>query len=195
MSRAFFQALATRYEDSGLPAGREVADVLGRIPGGIDGPVHDLAELRTALAQDRDPLADLMAQFAARLPWTLGEGAVAMPAGFQGKYRFCEIVGPHGLIRAETIRFGAYLQFANTHYPFHSHSAEEIYLPVSGTARWWRDGVAGEAAPPGTLIRHGPWERHATATGAEPLVALWAWTGEIGFETHRVDGVSPAGAG
>lgn len=146
-------------------------------------------ELTRALCiEDRDPLADEIAPFAARLPWKLGDGEVSMPEGFAGRYRFCEIVGPNGLAAHQTIRFGAYLQFAETFYPMHNHEAEEIYLPISGTARWWRDDVAGEHVAPGTLIRHAPWERHATQTTGAPLLALWGWTGAIGFGSHRVDG-------
>ena len=110
-----------------------------------------------------------------------------MPAGFKGRYSFCELVRPEAPVRAPDVCFGAYLQFPDTWYPLHWHAAEELYFPLSGTALWTRDGVRDRAEPPGTLIRHGPHERHATRTGAEPLLALWAWTGDLDFASYGIE--------
>ena len=87
------------------------------------------------------------------------------------------------------VAFGAYLQFPDTWYPRHWHAAEELYFILSGTALWTRDGVSAEPAPPGTLIRHASFERHATRTLAEPLLAFWVWLGDLDFESYGIEEV------
>jgi hypothetical protein len=112
-----------------------------------------------------------------------------MPASFAGRYSYCDIVGPEASIHAPDIGFGAYLQFPDTWYPLHWHAAEELYLPLSGTAKWTRDGVADRPARAGTLIRHASYERHATRTLSEPLLALWVWLGDLDFNSYGIEGV------
>lgn len=173
-----------------LPAARTAAGRLEALAGqraaGEAGgfvPRH----LDTALAAaGAHPLAALFAEIAHRVPWVEVSGR-DMPAGFRGRYSYCDIAGPEGAIHAPDICFGAYLQFPDTWYPPHWHAAEELYLPLSGTALWTRDGVRDAAAPPGALIRHAPFERHATRTGAEPLLALWAWIGDLDFGTYEIE--------
>ncbi|MBY8977832.1 hypothetical protein KHP62_18610 [Rhodobacteraceae bacterium NNCM2] len=189
----FLAAVAGRYRASALPSAQEAAAELDRLtaaPCPLGETALELPELDRALEDPgRHPLADLARPFAHRLPWKTGDDQLTMPSGFAGRYRFCEIVGPDGLIPHQTIRFGAYLQYAGIYYPLHSHEAEELYLPICGTARWWRDGVEGRFETPGTLIRHASYERHATETAASPLLALWAWTGGIDIGSYRIDGI------
>lgn len=173
-----------------LPAAQTAAELLEALEGqradGADSgfvPRHLDAALAAAEAH---PLTALLAPIARRVPWVEVSGH-DMPAGFKGRYSYCDIVGPAAPIRAAEICFGAYLQFPETWYPLHWHAAEELYLPVSGTALWTRDGVWDEAARPGTLIRHAPYERHATRTGPQPLLALWAWTGDLSFDSYGID--------
>jgi hypothetical protein len=74
-----------------------------------------------------------------------------------------------------------------THYPRHRHEAEEIYMPLAGTAAWqqgdgdWRDQL------PGTVIHHQPFEPHAMRTHAEPLLALYLWRGAGLAQKARLD--------
>jgi hypothetical protein len=42
---------------------------------------------------------------------------------------------------------------------------------------------------PGTLIRHASNERHAARTGAQPLLALWVWLGDLNFDSYGIEGV------
>ena len=131
-------------------------------------------------------MTDAFAPYVPSAPWTYGTGK-EMPACFVGRYGYCEIVGPGCPIPSEVIAFGAYLQFPDTWYPRHSHAAEELYFVLSGTALWSRDGVDDVAAPPGTLIRHASFERHATRTGPEPLLAFWIWMGDLDFASYEID--------
>ena len=140
----------------------------------------------TLAAAEAHPLAARLAPLARDLSWS-GGSEFEMPSSFQGRFAYCEIAGPNGMIPAEGFRFGAYLQFPGTWYPIHSHAAEELYFILSGTAEWTRDGINGQPEPPGTLIRHASHEGHATRTLAEPLLALWAWRGDIDLASYRVE--------
>ena len=68
----------------------------------------------------------------------------------------CEIIGPSGQIRDESIRAGLLFQDANVLYPRHSHAAEEIYFPLSGQAAWQTDDDDWRLHAPGDVIHHLP---------------------------------------
>ena len=99
-------------------------------------------------------------------------------------YCFAMIAGPGGMIEDDRLRFGVYLQRPGTAYLSHRHEAEELYLPLSGVALWQKDNADFAPVASGTLIHHAPWQPHATATQDAPLLALWAWTGNLDFETY-----------
>jgi mannose-6-phosphate isomerase-like protein (cupin superfamily) len=142
----------------------------------------------TLTAANTHQLAAYLAPLAHNLSWSQGS-EFRMPSGFQGRFAYCEIAGPDGMIPADGFRFGAYLQFPDTWYPIHSHAAEELYFILSGTAECTRDGIGDQPVPPGTLIRHTSHEGHATRTQAEPLLALWAWHGDIDLASYQVENV------
>ena len=72
-----------------------------------------------------------------------------MGVEFLKNYAWCEILGPEGLRSGLRIACGFLLLGPHTLYPRHRHAAEEIYLPLSGTAQWqqgdgnWRRARAG----------------------------------------------------
>jgi mannose-6-phosphate isomerase-like protein (cupin superfamily) len=188
---ALVSAAAEAYATTGDAAATALARSLRppaggyRLPQGNEQPA--LACLGTALdALPAGPLARPLRAVAPLVPWTVGD--FKMPASFAGRSAYVEILGPDGFAGPETLRFGLYVQTPESFYPPHSHAAEELYYVLSGTARWQKDD--GEPAPrsPGTLIVHGPWQRHAMRTAAEPLLAMWAWTGDLNTESYRVDG-------
>ena len=186
-------AFAAELRTHDLPAAHTAATLLGRLTdtqgaGQTGGFVPRYLDEALA-APNTHPLATHFAAIAPRVSWVEVSKRL-MPASFAGRYSYCEIVGHDPTsIQASDIRFGAYLQFPNTWYPLHWHAAEELYLSLSGTAEWTRDGVADHPAPPGTLIRHASNERHATRTGPEPLLALWVWIGDLDFHSYGIDGV------
>ena len=67
----------------------------------------------------------------------------------------------------------------HTVYPAHSHPAIELYLVVSGTAIWQAGGAPATPQPPGSAILHPSGIPHAMITGAEPLLALFTWRGDL----------------
>ncbi len=93
-------------------------------------------------------------------------------------YAFTEFVGEVAPLAQDGLRVGLLLIGPDRHYPEHNHPAEEIYLPLT-SASWWRAGEDWREVPPGQVIHHAPWRVHATKTGKAPLIALYAWLGEV----------------
>ncbi len=170
---------------AGLLAGAAAAARLQPLGARPERPpmLDHLAPALRAMASGR--LADRIGRSAPGLPWTQGE--TEMPAGFAGRSAYVDILGPEGLMRVPGLRFGLYLQAPDSRYPPHSHAAEEFYYVLSGTARWQKADRAFQAMPPGSVIRHASYERHAMRTGAAPLLAMWVWTGNLDPSTYRID--------
>lgn len=122
-------------------------------------------------------LQDALAPLATLTEWREGprEGA---PAGFDGGYAYVELVGQEGQIPSAECRIGLYLQRPGLFYPAHAHDAEELYVIVNGGADW-QAGERRFEARPGMVIHHAPAMPHIMTTGEAPLLAIWAWLGDI----------------
>jgi mannose-6-phosphate isomerase-like protein (cupin superfamily) len=65
-----------------------------------------------------------------------------------------------------------------THYPDHSHRAEEVYHPLGGEALWKMGKGEFALRKPGECIYHPSTIRHAMQTQKESLLALFCWSGD-----------------
>jgi hypothetical protein len=139
--------------------------------------VHWLRGLPAAAGLHAPALVAALVDHAGTLEWRRSYSQPAVSAHFLDNYGWSEILGASGPRVATRLACGFLLLGPATHYPRHRHEAEEIYLPLAGTAAWqqgdgvWRDQV------PGTVIHHPPFEPHAMRTYAEPLLALYVWRG------------------
>ncbi len=120
----------------------------------------------------------------ASLPWT--DGGFSLPAAIKGRNAYAELIGPEGPVVSAKCRFGLYLQAPDCLYPPHSHAAEELYLLISGPVEWQLDDSTPFTPPGSGLVHHLPWQKHAMRTGASPLLALWAWLGDIRYGTYTI---------
>ena len=78
------------------------------------------------------------------------------------------------LYLSDEVFAGLALQGPGVLYPAHVHKAAEIYWVISGTADWqWGDDWSTHG--PGAVIFHDTGVRHATVTGDEPQLLLFAW--------------------
>ena len=128
------------------------------------------------ISKDFSPIDVLMRSISEKLVWQ--EASRGVPDFFKGGYAFAEIIGEKGLIVSEKIRIGLFLQKPQVNYPLHAHEAEELYIILSGNARWKIDDKMFNVIP-GTIIKHQSCQYHATFTEEETLFALWIWTGKI----------------
>lgn len=187
---SFLHAAAAAYRSTGVPEAAGIAERLeghaGRAFVGEPGATPATAHLAAACAHpDAHPALAELGPAIANLPWT--EGVLPVPAFFKNRYAYTVLVGPEEPIADPELYFGLYLQAPNSYYPKHWHLAEELYFVLSGTAEWQQGSAPGAPKPPGTLVHHRSNEPHIMQTRAEPLLAMWAWIGDLRDGTYRIE--------
>ena len=145
-----------------------------------------------AVAKTR-PLVDGLVEAAGDLAWGQTYSAGDFGAGFLDRYGWSELIGLRGPIASNRIACGVLLLGPEIEYPPHSHAAEEIYLPLSGTALWLRGEEGWRQRRPGELIHHPSGIAHAMRTAAEPLLALYLWRGGSLAEKSTILDTGPKG--
>jgi len=179
------------FRSSANPVALDIAEKLNLVPDhGFTqrfAPLPILQQLsETLLMPDAHPFTADINAVADFLPW--GRLAAHPPPGVNAKGRtFCQLAGPEGPIKDDSFRMGAYFQLPDTDYASHWHNAEEIYFVLSGEAHWQKDGAPFSEQYPGSLIHHLPNQPHAMRTQKQPLLALWGWVGDIGFESYQIE--------
>jgi len=186
----FLEQAAETYARTGHPlAGRLGAPLLaagGKSAEPVEADIPAPDCLPAALASPAaHPIVEAIAAFGTDLPWQVAPSLQSDPRTCD-RHAFVELVGPDGLAISDELRFGLYLQAPDTLYPPHRHAAEELYFVVSGTAEWQKDDAPFAPREPGTLIHHVPWQDHATTTHGEPLLAMWAWFGDLNPQSYRM---------
>ena len=175
---------ANAYAANGIAAAAadRLQPLAGADPSSDLAPTTDVPDLGVALmTMNPGPLQRAIECSADYLPWK--SGAFEKPG--TGRYSFVEIAGPEGAVRTDALRFGLYFQAPKALYPSHSHAAEEFYLTLSGASWWQKDDGPFEAVSPGGLIHHLPFKRHTMRTAGDALLALWLWTGDLGYESYK----------
>ena len=142
------------------------------------------AALEAASRAVAAPLAAALAPLMPALAWTQNPNYRRQPPGptFLGRYGYSVIAGPPdgppALARAPALALGVLLLGPRTHYPRHAHPAVEVYYTLTD-GEWWRDEGPWRPQPPGTAIVHAPHVRHAMRAGDAPLLAVYAWRGDL----------------
>ena len=75
-----------------------------------------------------------------------------------------------------------------THYRDHAHPAPELYWILSGPSEWKRGEDGFMIRQAGETIGHEAGVVQATRTLEQPLLALWAWTGDADGPVTLVPG-------
>jgi hypothetical protein len=159
-----------------------------RAPHATDLPVlrllPDIAADGAAFAPE---LVAAVCRAARSLAWRQTYTARDLDSTFLDNYGWSEILGGSGPLASERIACGFLLLGPATHYPRHRHEAEEIYLPLSGTAAWQQGDAVWREHAPGTLIHHAGNEPHSMHTGAAALLALYLWRGNLARKARLDD--------
>jgi hypothetical protein len=132
-------------------------------------------------------LAAAVCQAARSLAWRQTYTAKDIDRVFLDNYGWSEILGRNGPLESEQIACGLLMLGPSTLYPRHRHEAEEMYLPLSGTASWQQGDAVWRERSPGTPIYHASNEPHAMRTGARPLLALYLWRSADLAQKARLD--------
>jgi hypothetical protein len=120
------------------------------------------------------------------LLWRQTYAAGDVGDAFLRNYGYAEIVGLKS-VPSRRIACGFLILGPSTLYPRHRHEAEEIYIPLRGTARWEQSDAVWRERRPGAVIHHASDEPHSMQTGAEPLLALYIWRSERLNQQARLD--------
>jgi Dimethlysulfonioproprionate lyase len=130
-------------------------------------------------------LVDQLCHDAPWMAWRQTYTTAEAGAAFLENYGYSEIIGLSGALASERIACGFLLLGPATFYPRHRHEAEEVYIPLAGTASWQGgDGLWRERSP-GTVIHHASDEPHAMRTGSHALLALYLWrSANLHQESH-----------
>jgi mannose-6-phosphate isomerase-like protein (cupin superfamily) len=96
---------------------------------------------------------------------------------FLDNYGFLELLGLRGHFHHSQLALGILILGPNIDYPAHYHSAEEVYIPLSGSAYWSKAGRDFVVHPRGAIVHHKSNVVHAIRTGDDPLITAYIWTG------------------
>ncbi len=121
----------------------------------------------------------------ASLAWRRSYSADAVGETFFDNYGWTELAGLTGPTPSEHLACGVLLLGPHLTYPAHRHEAEEIYVPLSGTAQWRHGADDWHERAPGSVIHHARNEPHAMRTGRDPLLALYLWrSADLAQKSH-----------
>jgi Dimethlysulfonioproprionate lyase len=120
------------------------------------------------------------------MEWRQTYAVPDVSTAFLMNYGWSEIVGLRGELPSDRIACGFLLLGPSTYYARHSHAAEEIYVPLSGTALWQQAESPWREHLPGSVIHHDSNEPHAMRTQTQPLLALYLWHGNLQQKSHFV---------
>jgi len=134
-----------------------------------------LPQVRAGAPALSSDLVDEVCRGAAHRAWRQTYKVPDVDGEFLRNYGWFELAGLHGELASTRVACGFLLLGPGTRYPRHAHEAEEIYVPLSGTASWLQGDDIWREKPPGAVIHHASDEPHAMRTAGQPLLALYLW--------------------
>jgi hypothetical protein len=164
---------------------RRVAQLIAAIgdqPAELRPTQHPLTRHLSKVLERADQLAPEIAgalrPIASELPWRYGYAPRTDAPGLEAAMGWAELIGPQAPIVSTKVCFGLTLIAPHSFYPPHRHPAVELYRIVVGDPLW-TVATTTSTQSPGALIFHDSNVVHAMRTGAEPLLAIYSWTGDL----------------
>ena len=103
-----------------------------------------------------------------------------VPDSMLANYGFTEVIGSRGPFVSQRIRCGVGIFGAGVDYPRHWHDAEEIYLPLSGSARFNIDGSIADRGPGEVVFVPSNTPHGFTVSQDRAMVLFYLWqAGEL----------------
>jgi quercetin dioxygenase-like cupin family protein len=150
-----------------------------------------LPEAKEAAPPFSASFVDALAAAAPSLAWQRSYSPAAVGATFFDNYGWTEVAGLTGPTPSAHLACGVLLLGRNLTYPPHRHEAEEIYVPLSGTAEWMNAAGEWRERTPGSVIHHARYQPHAMRTGQAPMLALYLWLSDNLGQKSRLDPPAP----
>lgn len=146
-------------------------------------PVEVVHKGATALLQREggfgsSALADLQAAVVAAgqvAQWREHYRAEEVGQDFLDRFGCYPIIGEGGPYSSAALRAWIVYMPPHLYYPWHEHQAAELYLIISGSAVFRKEGSADVTLRSGDTVFHGRNQPHATETGADPVLCLVLW--------------------
>lgn len=123
------------------------------------------------------PLLDALRPHMLALPWR--QNPTYTDEWFLGRYAYCELLGPTGLVAHPTVSVGLLYLAADTFYAPHSHPADEAYHLLAGASEWQAGAGVTTRRSPGDRIEHPSGVPHAMRSGATSMLAMYVWRGDL----------------
>ena len=185
--------MANRLRQSELQICRLVATAMEESVGRVQNKATSKSEVIPFKFDDIDPplihtqmdLCQAILRSSTDLSWRR-PGFGKIPDDIASYMAVCEIIGPTGHIKHETVRAGLLFQASDTTYPRHSHAAEEISFPLTGPVDWQIENTSWCQKEAGSFIHHLPDQQHAIRTGKTPLLTIWGWSGDIDPDSYKI---------
>ena len=133
------------------------------------------------------PLVAALIHAAPTLAWRRSYSAATAGAKFYENYGWTEFAGLTGPVPSQHLACGVLLLGPEVTYPPHRHEADEIYVPLVGTAQWRHGTRPWRKEPPGTVLHHDSQVPHAMRTGRDPLLALYLWRSDNLAQSSHLD--------
>lgn len=155
---------------------------LPRDPSAAPNPQPLTARLDARCGDGTDlthPVRNALMAAATELPWTQSyRKSRRFDQHYLDNYGFVNVISPRdGLYRSDEMRISIGFWGEGLCYPLHAHEPEEWYVMLTGGCRMTSEGVGTYPAPPGTVVHHTPWQKHAARMEPGPLLACAYWRG------------------
>lgn len=151
-----------------------------RAPSTVPGLRHLPLALSALDATPRSPLGAAVAPTVGQAAWSTFYARSEWSVPFVDELAVGVLIGPDGPRPATGFTLGLFLQGPHTVYPPHAHAAAEVYAVVAGEADFQSGAhVRSQPRPAGSVVVHPSELPHAITTGADPLLAVYAWRGEV----------------
>jgi mannose-6-phosphate isomerase-like protein (cupin superfamily) len=159
-------------EPRSLPCLRHLDRIAGLAPPQAKAVVHELLQGRNEFC------------------WGQTYSAADFGQGFLDNYGWLEILGTRGHFVHEEIAAGFLILGPHLLYPDHHHTAEEVYIPLTGGTEWRMGNGGFVRRDAGEVIHHPSNTSHAMRTGEEPLLAIYLWRGGPLAQKSVIDAAS-----
>jgi mannose-6-phosphate isomerase-like protein (cupin superfamily) len=161
-----------------------------RAASGTDFPPQTATALATGIQHSSalsgaHPVAGLILEAQPFLPWSDSPAASLQPTTLRAIKSIVTLLGPDAPIPSPDLLFGFFYQAPGSYYPLHAHNAAETYTILAGRADW-QAGDRRFPLTPGEAIHHPPNLPHAMRAGPDGFLAMWRWSGDIGFDSYRM---------